>query len=138
MHQTNIPITSSQLGLETLSLWGPNHRELSVAGRILAEEVKSTEPLPPFPASTRDGYAIRQETPGWENVDGEYEVVAIIQAGQDVTKLPPFSHPRSQAYKIMTGAPVPPFCNSIVMVSLYIFFFFQDPHCSPSDRNNTD
>lgn len=51
-------------------------------GRILAEDVISKAPLPPFRASMKDGYAILQE-----NMSMEYFVVDRSNAGDIVCKL---------------------------------------------------
>ena len=41
-------------------------------GRILVEDVVAKDPLPPFPASTKDGYAvIAADGPGVKKVMGE-------------------------------------------------------------------
>ena len=53
------------LGVETV------HYRDSV-GRILVEDVMARDPLPPFPASTKDGYAvIAADGPGVKNMLGE-------------------------------------------------------------------
>lgn len=69
-----------------------------LAGRILVEDVVSTERLPPFPASIVDGYAI-------DAGDGETirTVVGDVLAG-DVSDR---SLRPGQAARIMTGAPLP-------------------------------
>ncbi|TAK23231.1 MAG: molybdopterin molybdenumtransferase MoeA [Chloroflexota bacterium] len=69
-----------------------------LAGRILVEDVVSTERLPPFPASIVDGYAI-------DAGDGQTirTVVGDVLAG-DVSDR---SLRPGQAARIMTGAPLP-------------------------------
>jgi gephyrin len=75
--------------------------------RILAEPVHATEPLPPFPASVKDGYAVvADDGPGVYPVIGE--VTAGRIAGFSVT-------PGTVAY-ITTGAPVPAGADAVVMV----------------------
>lgn len=75
--------------------------------RILAEAVYATEPLPPFPASVKDGYAVvAADGPGVYPVVGE--VTAGRVAGFSVT-------PGTVAY-ITTGAPVPAGADAVVMV----------------------
>jgi len=86
---------------------------LSAAGRVLAEAVLADRNLPPFPRSTRDGYAVRSadlaSTPATLDVIGE------IKAGEPPDKIP--SHLASgQAIAIMTGAPVPAGADAVVMV----------------------
>ena len=76
-------------------------------GLILAEDVHAKEPLPPFPASVKDGYAV-VATDG----PGEYPVIGRAVAGQ----MPDFTvTPGTVAY-ITTGAPLPAGANAVVMV----------------------
>ena len=76
-------------------------------GRILAEEVVAAQPLPPFPASVKDGYAVvAQDGPG------EYPVVAQVTAGQ----APDFRLEAGQVAYITTGAPLPPGADAVVPV----------------------
>jgi molybdopterin molybdotransferase len=86
---------------------------LSSAGRVLAQPVLADRDLPPFPRSTRDGYAVRSEdvarTPATLDVLGE------IKAGESPDKIPA-SIPPGQAASIMTGAPVPDGADAVVMV----------------------
>ncbi|GLT61304.1 hypothetical protein SLA2020_340230 [Shorea laevis] len=47
-------------------------------GKVLAEDVRAPDPLPPYPASVKDGYAvIASDGPG------EYPVIAEARAGND-------------------------------------------------------
>lgn len=76
-------------------------------GYILAEDVRATEPLPPFPASVKDGYAvIAADGPGTYPLIGE--VTAGRMADFTVT-------PGTVAY-VTTGAPMPPGADAVVMV----------------------
>lgn len=77
------------------------------AGLILAESVYANEPLPPFPASTKDGYAvIAADGPG------EYPLIGEATAG----RIAPFTvTPGTVAY-ITTGAPLPAGADAVVMV----------------------
>jgi molybdopterin molybdotransferase len=85
---------------------------LSAAGRVVAEVVLSDRDLPPFPRSTRDGYAVRSadvaQVPATLNVVGE------IRAGEKFERIPRIS--AGQAVSIMTGAPVPNGADAVVMV----------------------
>lgn len=49
-------------------------------GHVLAEDVRAYEPLPPFPASIKDGYAVR-------SVDraGKRTVCDVVAAGDNVS-----------------------------------------------------
>ena len=76
-------------------------------GRVLLEELRSGIDMPPFDKSAVDGYAIRSA-----EADRPLRNVGLILAG-DVFKgkvLP------GQCVKIMTGAPVPPWADGVVMV----------------------
>jgi molybdopterin molybdotransferase len=81
-------------------------RTVEAAGRILAERVISAEQMPPFPASTVDGYAVlAADTAEWR------AVLRDVLAGQaDAAALEP-----GQATRIMTGAPLPPGADAVVM-----------------------
>src|SRR5271165_4569101 len=85
---------------------------LAAAGRVLAEPVLADRDIPPFPRSTRDGYALRAadlvELPAELNVIGE------IKAGESLDRIP--SLHTGQAVAIMTGAPVPDGADAVVMV----------------------
>lgn len=78
-----------------------------VAGLILAETVTAPEPLPPFPASIKDGYAVVAA-----DGPGDYTVIGEVTAGRVAT----FTvQPGTVAY-ITTGAPVPSGADAVVMV----------------------
>lgn len=86
---------------------------LAAAGRVLAEAVLADRDLPPFPRSTRDGYAVRSgdlaTTPTTLDIIGEIKagdksdrILAGIGVGQTMS--------------IMTGAPIPTGADAVVMV----------------------
>lgn len=83
-------------------------------GLVLAADVVSHEPLPPFANSAMDGYAVRAadiasasvDDPVHLSVDGE------VAAGADT--LPQVAE--GAAVRIMTGAPVPPGADTVVPV----------------------
>lgn len=86
---------------------------LAAAGRVVAEPVLADRDLPPFPRSTRDGYAVRSAdlvtTPATLDVIGEIkagEKSERVLAGIGV----------GQAVSIMTGAPVPAGADAVIMV----------------------
>ncbi len=86
----------------------PVHRPLSdVRGAILAADIAAREPLPPFPASTMDGYAvIAADGPG------DYPQIGEVSAGA----LAAFTvKPGTVAY-ITTGAPLPDGADAVVMI----------------------
>jgi molybdopterin molybdotransferase len=86
---------------------------LAAAGRVLAEEVLADRDLPPFPRSTRDGYAVRSSD--LAELPAILEVIGEIKAGEKLDRIPA-SIGRGQAAAIMTGAPVPAGADAVVMV----------------------
>ncbi len=77
------------------------------AGLVLAEALVASEDLPPFPASTMDGYAvIAADGAGWRELIGD-------QAAGYVADL--MVRPGTVA-RITTGAPLPPGADAVVMV----------------------
>jgi molybdopterin molybdotransferase len=86
---------------------------LQTLGRVLAEPVFADRDFPPFHRATRDGYAVRSAD--LKSLPTCLEVVAEIKAGAAVEKLPTEIHP-GQAAAIMTGAPLPPGTDAVVMV----------------------
>ena len=86
--------------------------ELSLAnGRVLAECVAADRDFPPFRRATRDGFAVRAE----ETAKGRSPLTIIGEiragaAGEGITV------GAGEAAEIMTGAPVPPGADAVVMV----------------------
>jgi molybdopterin molybdotransferase len=82
---------------------------LDTLGRVLAEPILADRDQPPFPRSTRDGFACRAA----DVVSGlPVEVIGSIRAGDAVV----FEVGRGKAVEIMTGAPVPAGADCVVMV----------------------
>ncbi|MTD58620.1 molybdopterin molybdenumtransferase MoeA [Amycolatopsis sp. RM579] len=84
------------------------------AGLVLAQDVLAGVSLPPFDNSAMDGYAVRAADVAGASKDSPVElpVGEDIPAGRvDVPDLPP-----GTAHRIMTGAPMPPGADSVVMV----------------------
>jgi molybdopterin molybdotransferase len=86
---------------------------LGTASRVLAESVLADRDIPPFPRSTRDGYAIR--VTDLANLPATLEIIGEIRAGEKPEEIPASVEP-GQAVSIMTGAPVPPGADAVVMV----------------------
>lgn len=86
---------------------------LAVAGRVLAEPVVADRDIPPFPRSTRDGYAV--QSIDLVQVPGTLEVIGEIRAGEKLDKMSA-NLGSGQAVSIMTGAPVPDGADAVVMV----------------------
>lgn len=81
-------------------------------GRVLAEDVVSTEDLPPFPRSPYDGYALRAEdTRGATGKRGvTLRIIEEIPAGYAPQK----ALTAGCAAKILTGAPIPVGADAVV------------------------
>ena len=77
-------------------------------GRIVARTILSKTALPPFPASIKDGYAVRASDGG-----GIRNVIAAIPAGDERKEL---FVPAGYVARINTGAPVPKGADAIVQV----------------------
>jgi molybdopterin molybdotransferase len=86
---------------------------LAAAGRVLAEEIIADRDLPPFPRSTRDGYAVRAED--LSQLPATLDVIGEVKAGEKAENIPS-KVGRGQAVAIMTGAPVPSGGDAVVMV----------------------
>lgn len=75
-------------------------------GSVLAESIVASQSIPAFNKSAMDGYAIAYQ----EGIQ-EYEVMGLIGAGQ-VWDQPLAT---GQALRIMTGAPLPQACDTVIM-----------------------
>ena len=84
-------------------------RSVEAVGRVLAEAPVSDQDLPPFDRITMDGFAVRAADlaePGSLTVVGEVAAGAVAEVPLEA----------GQAYRVMTGAPLPPGADSVVMV----------------------
>ncbi len=79
-------------------------------GCVTAQELRALEDVPPFANSAVDGYAVRAEDTAI--VPAELDVAGTIAAGAP----PSIPVEPGRAVKIMTGAPVPPGADAVVMV----------------------
>jgi molybdopterin molybdotransferase len=86
---------------------------LSADGRVLAEPIMADRNLPPFPRSTRDGYAVRAADVA--HVPTTLDVIGEIKAGENLENISK-QIGNGQAASIMTGAPVPSGADAVVMV----------------------
>ncbi len=92
--------TASDLKIDHLPL-------LAAHGRVLARAVLADRDQPPFRRSTRDGFALRSGAPSHRSIVGQ------VRAGEH------WSGPAlaaAEAVEIMTGAPVPPGADAVLMV----------------------
>ncbi|MFW2541642.1 gephyrin-like molybdotransferase Glp [Primorskyibacter sp. 2E107] len=79
---------------------------LQAAGRVLAQDARSTRDQPPFPASAMDGYAVAEANPG-----DTLRVIGESAAGRRFDG----AVATGQAVRIFTGAPVPPGTSRVVI-----------------------
>ena len=83
---------------------------LEAAGCVTADAVVAGEDVPPFANTAMDGYAVRAADTGQPPV--RLRVVGTLAAGS-----PPGPEVGpGQAVRIMTGAPIPPGADAVVMV----------------------
>lgn len=84
------------------------------SGYVVAKDIRSPDPLPLFPASIKDGYAvIASDTPG------DLEVVGSSICDSDNPNASASAESRlrpGQVVRITTGAPVPPGADAVVQV----------------------
>lgn len=76
-------------------------------GRILAEPIRSPENVPPFRASTVDGFAVRAD----DQIPARRVAQRIMAGGVAEPTLEP-----GTAARIMTGAPLPEGADAVVMI----------------------
>ena len=83
-------------------------------GRVLAEDIKAKEQIPPFRKSTMDGYALRASD--LASVDDEHTVLLDVIADLPAGKVSRAKLKPKQAVRIMTGAPIPEGADAVVKV----------------------
>jgi molybdopterin molybdotransferase len=88
-------------------------RQASLVAASGTEPVHADRDFPPFPRTTRDGYAVRSAD--LAQLPATLEVIGEIRAGEKLEKIPS-DIGRGQAASIMTGAPVPSGADAVVMV----------------------
>jgi len=84
---------------------------LHAASRVLAEPITADRDIPPFPRSTRDGYAVRSAD--LAKLPAKLTVMGEIKAGP--AQVPSPLKP-GETFSIMTGAPVPQGADAVVMI----------------------
>ncbi|XP_057441545.1 molybdopterin biosynthesis protein CNX1 isoform X2 [Lotus japonicus] len=77
-------------------------------GKVLAQNIHAPDPLPPYPASLKDGYAVVAA-----DGPGEYPVIAESRAGDDALGVT--LTPGTVAY-VTTGGPIPDGADAVVQV----------------------
>ena len=83
---------------------------LAALHRVLAEPILADRDQPPFPRSTRDGFACRSEDTATEK---PLRIIGQLRAGESWKGVPLAS---GESIEIMTGAPVPKGADCVVMV----------------------
>ena len=86
----------------------------SAIGYILAEDIKATFNYPIFDYSAMDGFAVRSEDikTASPNNPVRLKIIGTVSAGEFTEEeLPP-----KAAYKIFTGAPIPPGADAVVEI----------------------
>ncbi|OHB67703.1 MAG: hypothetical protein A2Y76_02190 [Planctomycetes bacterium RBG_13_60_9] len=91
--------------------------------RVLAEDVASDIDMPPFPQSTRDGFACRRA-----DLSNDLDVVETIAAGVP----PQRSLGRNECARIMTGAAIPQEADCVVMLEHVEYLSDASIHCASS------
>src|SRR4029079_11799351 len=83
-------------------------------GLVLAADVVADEPVPPFPNTAMDGYAVRAADTEGASADApvRLRVVGELPAG----RAPRTPVGAGEAIRIMTGAPMPDGADAVVMV----------------------
>ncbi|KAM0866750.1 hypothetical protein ACQ4PT_042426 [Festuca glaucescens] len=81
---------------------------LDALGLVLAQDARAPDPLPPFRASVKDGYAVVAS-----DGPGEYPVIAEARAGDDALGV--VVAPGTVAY-VTTGGPIPDGADAVVQV----------------------
>lgn len=95
--------TVKPIGTETVSL--ENSLDM-----VLADDIYSKDYLPPFNKSAMDGYAIKSSDTTKENLT--FNIIKTIKAGDFFNGV---VH-NGEAYKIMTGAPVPAGADCVIQI----------------------
>jgi molybdopterin molybdotransferase len=85
---------------------------LDAHGCVLAEDVATTHPLPPFDNSAMDGYAVRASdvASASDTAPVVLPVVGDVAAGSET----PYTVQPGLCVRIMTGAPLPPGADAVV------------------------
>ena len=86
---------------------------LDAVGLVLAEDLLADRDFPPFPRSTRDGYAVRAVDV--QSVPRRLNCLGMIKAGATAEESG-MTVGSGQAAEIMTGAPLPAGADAVVMV----------------------
>ena len=78
-------------------------------GRVLARPLCADRDQPPFTRSTRDGFACRAQ-------EASAHISLVVAGSTRAGEAPAAELPPGSAWEIMTGAPVPPGADAVVML----------------------
>ncbi len=95
-----------------LAQQGPRTERVDLArasDRILSKPLRADDDQPPFPRSTRDGYACRA-------AEASAHVALPVAGSTHAGEAPAGPLPAGSAWEIMTGAPVPENADCVVML----------------------
>lgn len=113
-----IPLEQAQERVSAdIGVLGPVTVPVSQAlGLVLAESISAPEPIPPFPNTAMDGFAIRaaDSVGASESAPTTLPIAATIAAGA----VAPRPLEAGEAMRIMTGAPMPLGADAVIMVEL--------------------
>ena len=98
---SKMPSLSARASIERVALG-------AARGRVLAENIVADRDQPPFPRSTRDGFAMRAS-----DATVTMQLIGAIRAGEQWSGA---SLQPGEAIEIMTGAPVPDGADAVVML----------------------
>jgi molybdopterin molybdotransferase len=117
----NAPAADALKGVDAhladiLSVVGPlsslDFTLLDAHGCVLAEDVVSTHPLPPFDNSAMDGYAVRASDIA--SASSAAPVVLPVVGDIAAGSVTPYTVQPGLCVRIMTGAPMPPGADTVV------------------------
>lgn len=107
---------------------------LNALNRISAEDVIARDPLPPFAASVKDGFALKLTNEQKDYLSNKvtdakflFDVIGAANAGDDILNI---DLKEGQCVKINTGAPVPLKCDLVIQI--------EDTISIEKDENNRD
>src|SRR3954451_23355450 len=105
---TMIPVEEAAATIlaQTAALPTESQPTAAAYGRVLAAEVRAAHPMPPFDASTVDGYAV---------LAGDSQPRRRLLASVPAAKPVDAAVEAGTAIRIMTGAPLPPGADAVIM-----------------------
>jgi len=89
---------------------------LELQGRVLAEDVASPEDMPAFDNSAMDGYAVRAVDVA--SARPEAPILLHVREHLPAGSMPGTAIGPGEASRIMTGAPLPPGADAVVMIEV--------------------